>query len=136
MWMRWETELNYNDRRLVKINHNLVDLVWFRNKPNYSNNSIQVHETEYSGEKWQIKINKLRHKIASIGCDAMVVTSLTEIAYILNLRGTDIPYLPVFKAYLIVTANEVLLYTNPSKVTLAVKSFLNPNLCHNKDCVQ
>lgn len=52
---------------------------------------------KYAGERWISKIGTLRSNLSALNCDAMVVTSLTEIAYILNLRGNDIPYTPVFK---------------------------------------
>jgi len=62
-----------------------------------------------TGEKWETKINKLRSNITSMRADGMIVTSLTEIAYILNLRGNDIPFIPVFK---VMPVFYVLLFIN------------------------
>lgn len=68
-----------------------------------------------------------------------VVTSLTEIAYLLNLRGGDFRYLPVFRAYLIVSLNEAILYTNRTKVSLEAETMLNfdfkTNSCFRENCV-
>lgn len=68
-----------------------------------------------------------------------VVTSLTEIAYLLNLRGGDFRYVPVFRAYLIVSLKEVILYTNRTKVHIDTELMLSfdfkTNSCYRQDCV-
>lgn len=68
-----------------------------------------------------------------------VVTSLTEIAYLLNLRGGDFRYVPVFRAFLIVTQTEMILYTNRTKVSLEVETMLHfdfkINSCYEHPCV-
>lgn len=78
------------------MNENLVDNIW-TDRPPDSTAQIKVHPLEYAGEKWQSKIQTLRKQLIADNCDAMIVTSLTEIAYLLNLRGEDFPYVPVFK---------------------------------------
>lgn len=82
--------------RLIRLNQNLVDCVW-KDRPEPNTNVVQVHPLEYAGEKWETKIHTIREKLLSDRCDAIVITSLTEIAYLLNLRGDDVPYTPVFK---------------------------------------
>lgn len=78
------------------MSRNLIDSVWI-NRPPQNTELIKVHPLIYAGEKWQSKIKTLRKHLLKEHCDAMIVTSLTEIAYLLNLRGTDFPYTPVFK---------------------------------------
>lgn len=95
--MKWETELQERYQTLVRINNNLVDLIWGDERPPPSTYTIKVHEMRLAGEKWEHKIARLRHILKNDGCDAMVVTSLPEIAYLLNIRGKDIPYTPVVK---------------------------------------
>ena len=56
--------------------------------------------------------------------DAMVVTALDEVAWLLNLRGNDIPYTPVFRAYAVLDANKLILYLPPEKQTVTVKQHL------------
>lgn len=56
--------------------------------------------------------------------DAMVITALDEIAWLFNLRGNDIPYTPVFRAYSVVDANKTILYIPPEKHTMNVKRHL------------
>lgn len=100
VWLEWESELQLKFIRLVKLNRNLIDLVWI-DRPPANTALIKVHPLEHAGEKWQSKLNKLRRKLVEDHCDGMVVTSLTEIAYLLNLRGNDLPYTPVFKVRII-----------------------------------
>lgn len=78
------------------MHRNLIDMVW-ATQPAPSSAKIQVHPLKYAGVTWQKKLQKLRDHLKLDNCDAIIVTSLTEIAYLLNLRGNDIAYTPVFK---------------------------------------
>lgn len=100
IWMEWETELQLKYIRLIRLNENFIDNIW-TDRPSESTAPIKVHPLEYAGEKWQSKIKTLRKQLQLDNCDAMIVTSLTEIAYLLNLRGGDFRYTPVFKVHLL-----------------------------------
>lgn len=134
-WSRWERELGEKFLFLVKINNNLVDLVWGSERPPSQNITINIQDLKFAGETWQSKVLSLRQSLKEYRCDAMIVTSLTEIAYILNIRGRDIPFTPVVKAYLIVTQQEIILYTDRVKVHLGVLLHLKADLCHITICV-
>lgn len=99
LWLKWEAELHRKFIRLIPVDINLVDLVW-RDRPAANQEPIRIHPVKYAGETWQSKIERLRSHLVSARCDSIVVTSLTEIAYILNLRGNDLPHTPVFKVKL------------------------------------
>uniref|UniRef100_A0AAG5CW59 Xaa-Pro aminopeptidase n=1 Tax=Anopheles atroparvus TaxID=41427 RepID=A0AAG5CW59_ANOAO len=133
-WKALEGELSAEFIRLVPINRNLVDMVWGARRP--ASSALKVHPVRFAGERWDAKVAKLRANLTALRCDGMIVTSLTEIAYLLNLRGGDIPHVPVFKAYLLVTHRELLLYTNGSRVTHGIKNHLKAHSCHNENCVQ
>lgn len=96
VWMEWESYLQLKYIRLVRLSQNLIDNVW-TDRPHDGSAAIKVQPLEHAGEKWQTKIKTLRKQLVKENCDAMIVTSLTEIAYLLNLRGNDLPYTPVFK---------------------------------------
>lgn len=96
-WATWEKNLIREGLMLVQVKNNLVDLIWTSKRPEPRKFSIKVHPQMYAGEKWQSKLHRLRKALQEAQVDAMVVTSLTEVAYLLNLRGYDIPYIPVFK---------------------------------------
>lgn len=98
--MQWEAELYVKYIQLIRLNQNLVDCVWKNTnvvRPEPNTNVVQVQALTYAGETWQSKVHALRERLAIDRCDAIVITSLTEIAYLLNLRGNDVPYTPVFK---------------------------------------
>ncbi|XP_058057335.1 xaa-Pro aminopeptidase ApepP [Anopheles bellator] len=135
-WKALETDLSSDYIRMVRINRNLVDMVWGSKRPAPKSNQIRVHPVRFAGERWEAKVARLRANLTALRCDGMIVVSLTEIAYLLNLRGSDIPYVPVFKAYLLVTHRELLLYTNTSRETLSLKNHLKAHSCHNEHCVQ
>lgn len=71
-------------------------MIW-TNQPAPSNFTISVQERQFAGDKWEDKVEELRLKLQTFSCDAIIVTSLTEIAYLLNIRGMDIPYTPVVR---------------------------------------
>ena len=60
-----------------------------------------------SGKPWQEKIDTVRAKMKEKKCEMLVVTNLDEIAWLLNLRGSDITYNPVFFAYVVLTLDEI-----------------------------
>lgn len=98
LWEEWDAILVKSHKfiHLVRIYHNLIDLVWTKRPPPIRN-PITVHPLVYAGKKWQDKVYTLRDHLLAERCDAIIVSSLTEIAYLLNLRGNDLPHTPVFK---------------------------------------
>jgi len=97
LWLKWEADLQNKFLVLQRINNNLIDLIWDVDRPPRSQVTIKIQPTQYSGERWQDKVTELRRRLKHLNCDAMIITSLTEIAYLLNIRGRDIPYTPVVK---------------------------------------
>jgi len=66
------------------------------------------HFVLYTGKSWPEKVSKVREKMSKKKAVGLVVTALDEIAWLLNLRGSDISYNPVFFAYVIVTTDSVM----------------------------
>lgn len=124
LWHEWERELNRYSLEITTVK-NLIDSIWGASRIQTRDYTIKSHNSTFVGISWQEKVAILRGHLKSHRCDAMVVTSLTEIAYLLNLRGGDFRYVPVFRAYLIVSQREVILYTNPGKITLQAQLLLN-----------
>ncbi|EDV42231.1 uncharacterized protein Dana_GF17113, isoform B [Drosophila ananassae] len=136
LWIQWERELEEKFLKLVKINNNLVDLIWGDERPGPpADQVIKVHKQDFAGEKWQDKVRELRRRLAHLGCDAIVITSLTEIAYLFNIRGTDIPYTPVVKSYAIVSQDDLFFYVDRSKFSLDIDYHLRTD-CFNEVCVK
>lgn len=92
------------------MNRNLVDEIWHA-RPSPNSEPIRVHPIQYAGEKWQSKVSTIRSTLVSSRSDAIIVTSLTDIAYTLNLRGEDLPYTPVFKVNHAINMREAYMQT-------------------------
>ena len=75
---------------------------------NLSNIVVLFCNVSYAGKEWPEKICEVRKKMNEKKAIGLVVTALDEIAWLLNLRGSDISYNPVFFAYIIVTTDSVM----------------------------
>lgn len=72
---------------------------------------LAVHGLRYCGKTVEDKIAMVRESLASMGASAYVASRLDGIAWLLNARGAAVPYSPLFLAYLVVTADSIVLYT-------------------------
>lgn len=91
---------------LVPCHENLIDLIW-DDKPPLPCHSIVPLDIRYTGKTWQEKIIDVRKKMLEKSCDALVLTALDEVAYLFNLRGSDIDFNPVFFAYSVITSKNI-----------------------------
>ncbi|XP_050428799.1 xaa-Pro aminopeptidase ApepP-like [Adelges cooleyi] len=121
---------------LVPINNNLIDLIWVDNRPNYPAHEAFVWPLEYAGKKWDTKVDDTREKLVAMGFDAMIVTALDEIAWLLNIRGHDIPYGPFLKSYVIISKDQLHLYADLSKLSSDVRKHLRTENCYSAHCVR
>ncbi|OQV20169.1 Xaa-Pro aminopeptidase 1 [Hypsibius exemplaris] len=122
----WDTlvkDLSGVGNRLVPVTQNLVDTVW-ADRPEHPNGSVCVLDVKYTGKDWKDKVADVRLKMAEKKADYLVVTALDEIAWLLNLRGSDIEFNPVFFAYVIVGTDSLMLFLNDNKTTASVKEHL------------
>jgi Xaa-Pro aminopeptidase len=109
---------------------NLVDEVWGENRPPHSTGTAMVLTQLYAGETWQSKAGRLGEKMNELGAYGTVVTALDEVAWLLNIRGSDIPYTPVVRSYVILkfleddTTLDLTLYVNSAKITQEIREHL------------
>ncbi|XP_054268688.1 uncharacterized protein LOC128990367 [Macrosteles quadrilineatus] len=122
-WKIWRDYLQKFQISLNPVVENLIDAIW-TNRPNYPPEPIHVYEDKFAGETWQSKLSRLRWTLTHSGADMMVVTALDEVAWLLNLRGGDIPFTPVFRGYVLLGLNWATLYIPPDKITAALRSHL------------
>lgn len=112
---------------LVAVSENLVDLVWGRHRPARPSNPVVLLEQQYTGKDTQTKLKELRAELEKQKLSAFVVSALDEIAWLFNLRGSDVPYNPVFFSYAVITADSATLYVDPSKLSAQCHSYLAEN---------
>ncbi|KAI9784991.1 MAG: hypothetical protein M1839_001187 [Geoglossum umbratile] len=111
-------------KALVGVKENLVDIVWGKDRPPRPNETVKVLGLEFAGKKFEDKLEDLRKELEKKKSPGFVVCMLDEIAWLYNLRGSDIPYNPVFFSYAIVTPTKATLYTDSAKLSDEVKSHL------------
>ena len=107
----------FNDKKIEVVSTpNLVDLVWGAERPLRPQNPVFHLEKKYTGEE---SISKYERVAANLGdADFLLVSALDDIAWLLNLRGCDIEYNPVFFSYLLFSpkTKSVKLYIDDVKV--------------------
>ncbi|KAK9054796.1 hypothetical protein SSX86_025875 [Deinandra increscens subsp. villosa] len=114
-----------NNHELVYLyDVNLVDEVWKEARPAPPNKPIRIHELKYAGVDVSTKLSNLRSELSDHGSSAIVISMLDEVAWLLNLRGSDIPHSPVMYAYLIVEIDSAKLFVDNSKVTTETMEYL------------
>uniref|UniRef100_A0A8D8ZW92 Xaa-Pro aminopeptidase 2 n=1 Tax=Cacopsylla melanoneura TaxID=428564 RepID=A0A8D8ZW92_9HEMI len=131
-----QRELNNASIILDQIQNNLVDQSWVKNRPLYPIHDAFFIPTEIAGESFQAKFERVRRTLRSMDCDALVVTALDEIAWLLNIRAWDLPHSPFLRAYLAITESQVLLYTDEKKLPQSVRTYLRIDYCTSPLCVR
>jgi len=102
---RFDVRKKHFDEKGVTIKSvdNLVDLVW-TDRPARPLKDVFIHELQYAGQSVFEKYDNVAKKME--GVDFLLLTALDEVAWLLNLRGSDIDYNPVFFSYLIFNVKE------------------------------
>ncbi|XP_020212955.1 aminopeptidase P2 [Cajanus cajan] len=113
-----------NHELIYLYNSNLVDEIWKESRPKLPNNPVRVHDLKYAGLDVATKLSSLRSELDGVGTSAIIISMLDEIAWLLNLRGSDIPHSPVVYAYLIVEIGGAKLFIDDSKITEEVSDHL------------
>jgi Xaa-Pro aminopeptidase len=115
-WDQLSNELRRTNWTLVEVQTNLIDVMWTTGRPPRRNKNVFVLKEKYSGKPWTKKVEEVRGRLRRLHVDAMVVTALDEIAWLLNIRGRDIPSNPFVRSYLLLDMNRVKFYVNQSQL--------------------
>lgn len=107
----------------VRTNMDPLKLIW-SDRPVIPENPVEIFPVEYAGESAHEKIGRIRQALRERHADGMLMAALDDIAWTLNLRGTDVHCNPVFVAYLLISSKDVTLYVNQKKLTPEVMAYL------------
>ncbi len=102
--------LHAADSALVPITPNLVDAVW-EEQPPAPAQPIYALPADVTGRTVAEKLTEVRQQMEDAGADVLILTKLDEIAWITNLRGSDVAYNPVFEAYLLLERERATCFT-------------------------
>ncbi|XP_054167051.1 xaa-Pro aminopeptidase 1-like [Oppia nitens] len=115
-WRQLANQLDSAGHTLVPINDNLVDEVW-DNRPPPPNKSVEPLQLVFTGKSWIEKIVEIRQEMVAKETTALILTALDEIAWLFNLRGSDIDFNPVFFAYSVITIDNIYLFIDENKLS-------------------
>lgn len=90
-------------------------------------NPVEIQPLEYAGETLASKVVRIRKSLRELHADGMLVSALDDIAWTLNLRGTDVHCNPVFVSYLLIESDKVSLFVDDNKLSPEVKQYLQDN---------
>jgi len=101
----------------------LVDKIWAE-RPELSKEPVMVLDVKYAGKSREEKIAEIRKKMEKENADTFILTSLDDIAWLLNIRGNDVKCNPVVLSYLVMTKDNIVLFANRKAFSEAVEEEL------------
>lgn len=107
----------------VRTNLDPLAEIW-KDRPSIPENPVEIQPLEYAGEDASSKIQRIRKALRTCHADGMLVSALDDIAWTLNLRGTDVHCNPVFVSYLLIASDKVSLFVDEAKVSTEVRAYL------------
>jgi len=118
-----EKVLSAKEITVVLEETNLIDGIW-QERPSNPTSPLRLHADKWAGESASDKLKKLRDEIRGMGADALLVSKLDDVSWLLNIRGADIECNPVPLAYAIVEMDQVRLFVSSEKVSDVVRGKL------------
>ncbi|MFT0245904.1 aminopeptidase P family protein [Bacteroides thetaiotaomicron] len=97
--------------------------IW-KDRPSMPDAPAFIYDVKYAGKSCGEKVAAIRTELKKKGIFALFLSSLDEIAWTLNLRGSDVHCNPVIVSYLLVTQDEVVYFISPEKITQEVNEYL------------
>lgn len=107
----------------LRTDYDPVTRLW-DDRPALPGTPVSIHPLEYAGVACHEKLAAIREKLLARGADGILLSTLDDIAWTLNLRGNDVHCNPVFVSYLLITSQESILYVRAEKLTTEVKAYL------------
>ena len=108
----------------VRTNFDPLSRIW-PDRPAIPNNPVEIQPLEFAGEPAHEKLARIRKTLREQHADGMLMTALDDIAWTLNLRGSDVHCNPVFVSYLLISTKDATIYINKVKLSSEVMSYLD-----------
>ena len=119
-------ELRAEGGLTLRTNLDALSRIW-RDRPEVPLNKVELHPIKYAGETVTSKFGRIRRALRQQHADGMLVSALDDIAWTLNLRGSDIRCNPLFVSYLLIDSRGAILYIDKRKLT-------DPVMAHLHEC--
>ncbi len=110
----------------VRTNFDPLEEIW-KDRPSIPLKPVEIQPMEFAGEDVSSKIKRIRLALRAQHADGMLVSALDDIAWTLNLRGTDVHCVPVFVSYLLIASDKVSLFVDEAKISSEIRAYLESN---------
>lgn len=107
----------------IRTNLDPLAIIW-KDRPGIPKDTVRIQPLQFAGERTADKLTRIRQALRRQHADGTLVSALDDIAWTLNLRGTDVHCNPVFVAYLLISTTKATLCIDPDKLTPDVKAYL------------
>ena len=126
-WGNLQTQLS--EKNIELVDFPLLKDVWKDRNPNAVKNPVFVHPVERAGKSVAEKISDIRKKMEVVDASAHIISSLDDVAWTLNLRGSDVTSNPVFLGYIVLTKLDATLFVDLEKLSPdAIKHLHDSNI--------
>ena len=106
-----------------EVNEDLIDIIW-KDRPQRPCSQVVLHDVVYAGESRESKLAKVVLEMKTMGADYYVISSLDDIAWLLNIRARDVKCNPLTIAYAVVSEEKYYLFIDDTKINSVVREEL------------
>ena len=105
----------------------LIKPIWTEDRPAIPQDKLYPYSADFAGETVESKLARMRQQLAKKKADALIVSALDEIAWLLNIRGNDVEYNPVVISYVVLEADKCTLFVDANKIDSPAQNYLDFN---------
>ena len=120
-----ELKATLEEGGLSLVSIDLISPLWTEGRPAIPTSLLYEYEEKYAGESVASKLDRVRKVLQERHCQAMVVSALDEIGWLLNIRGKDVDYTPCLISYVVVEMDQCTIFVSSSKLDDAARAYLN-----------
>ena len=115
---------------LELVSIDLISPLWIEGRPAIPTSLLYEYEERFAGESVDSKLARVRQALTERHCEALIVSALDEIGWLLNIRGKDVDYTPCLISYVVVEMDKCTIFVAPNKLDDAARAYLNRiNVC-------
>ena len=125
-----ELKATLEEGSLSLVSMDLISPLWTEGRPAIPTSLLYEYEEKYTGESVESKLTRVRKALEERHCQALVISALDEIGWLLNIRGKDVDYTPCLISYVVVEMDKCTIFVAPNKLDDAARAYLNRvNVC-------
>ena len=125
-----DLQVSLEEGGLSLVSIDLISPLWTEDRPAIPTSLLYEYEEKYTGESVASKLARVRQALQERHCQALVISALDEIGWLLNIRGKDVDYTPCLISYVVVEMNQCTIFVAPNKLDDAARTYLNRiNVC-------